>query len=97
MQAEEKGGDAVGQAHGDDAERAARLQRHPHEGDVVERIAELARGDGEKQVPEVVPAQEPQRPRRRAGRELEALFRQRGDGVGHRRKPCRYPPVRLGR
>ena len=58
VQAEEERRDAVGQAHRDHAAGAADVEREPHQGDVVERVAELARGDGEIHAPEVAAAQQ---------------------------------------
>ena len=58
MQPEEERGDAVGEPDGDDAERPARVEREPHQRDVVERVAELARRDGEEEPPEVGSAQQ---------------------------------------
>jgi hypothetical protein len=48
VEAEDKGGHAVGETHGDYAERTAGLQRDPHQRDVVERVAELAGRDREE-------------------------------------------------
>ena len=49
---------AVGEADGDHAERPAGDEREPHEGDVLERVAELADRDGGVGAPEVPPPQE---------------------------------------
>src|SRR5262249_49453379 len=44
------------------AERPSRLEREPHQRDVLERVAELADGDGPVDVTEVAPTQEGERP-----------------------------------
>ena len=56
--AEEERGDAVGEPHGDDAERAARVEREPHQRDVAERVADLARRDREVERAEVAAPQQ---------------------------------------
>ena len=63
VQAEDERGEAVGEPHGDDAERPAVLEREPHQRDVVERVAELADRDGGEERPEVAPPQERERGR----------------------------------
>jgi len=70
VQAEDERRNAVREPHGDDPQRPAGVEREPHQRDVVERIAELARRDREVQPPEVGAAQEVQRPsgRRRHAR-----------------------------
>ena len=83
VQAEDERRQAVGEPDGDDAERAAALEREPHQRDVVERVAELADRDGEEQVAEVAPPQE-----REATRPARAGVRRQlpgdvEDRVGH--------------
>lgn len=52
-------GDAVRQAHGQHAERAARDERVPHEGEILEGVAQLARGDREVDAAKVGASKEP--------------------------------------
>lgn len=82
VQAEDERGDAVGESDRDDAERPARIEREPHQRDVVQRVAELARGDGEIHVPEFVP---PEQLECASGtrRRRPQLVRDRGHGIGH--------------
>ena len=82
MEAEEERRHAVGEADGDDPERAAPIKREPHQGDVAEGVAELARGDRAEEDPEVAAAQQPEG--RRAFRPGQlALARIVEDGIGH--------------
>ena len=81
MQPEDDRRDAVGEPDGDDAERAAGVEREPHQRDVVERVAELARRDREEEAAEVRPAQQRQGAGLGGGR-LE-LARDAENGVGH--------------
>jgi hypothetical protein len=74
MQSKDEGRQAVGQLHGDHAERSAAVEGEPHQRDVVERVAGLARRDGAEEEPEVPAPQEPER-RGRLGR---ASSRSRG-------------------
>ena len=97
MKAEEERRDAVREPHRDDAEWAGRVQRDPHQGDVVEHVAELTGRDREEEVAEVLPAQK--RDRALAGRHgllgrighprsLPSLHSCRGRGAcAHRRGP----------
>ena len=64
VEAEDKRRHAVREADGDDAQGATGVEGEPHEGDVVQRVAELARCDCEVEVAKVVPAQQRERPRR---------------------------------
>ena len=75
-------GDAVGEPDGDDAERAARVEREPHQRDVVKRVAELARRDREVEPPEVGTAQKSEGALGRRRRGLE-LARDVEDGIRH--------------
>ena len=61
MQAEENRRDAVREADGHHTEGAAGVEREPHERDVVQRVAELAGGDGQEQTAKVWPAEQPER------------------------------------
>ena len=84
MQAEDDRRDAVGQPNGDDTERAARVEREPHQSDVVQAVAELARDDREIEPPEVGAAEELKGTTRlAAGAGLE-LTRDVEDRIGHR-------------
>ena len=83
VQPEDEGRQAVGQPHGHDAERTAAVEGEPHQGDVVERVADLARRDGAEEEPEVTAPQEPERRGASGPREL-ALARQVEHGIGHR-------------
>ncbi len=58
VQAEHDPRDAVGEPHRDHPERAAGLQREPHQRDVVQRIAELADRDRREQRREVAPPEQ---------------------------------------
>src|SRR5438034_534982 len=58
VEAKDERGDAVGEPDRHDPERPARHEREPHQRDVVEGVAELARHDREVEPPEVRPAQE---------------------------------------
>src|SRR5436305_1212907 len=58
VEAEHERGHAVGDPDRHDPERSARDEREPHQGDVVERVAELARHDGEIEPPEVGPPEQ---------------------------------------
>jgi hypothetical protein len=82
VQAEDEGGEAVGEPHGEDAERAGAGEREPHQRDVVEGVAELADDDRGVGAAEVAPVQQVERARRRQ-RRVEFLLRQRGDGICH--------------
>ena len=83
VEAEDDRRDAVRQPDRDHAERPARVEREPHQRDVVQRVAELARRYCEVEPAEVGPAQELQgAPRRRCGQlELARLIE---DRIGHR-------------
>jgi hypothetical protein len=67
VEAEQERRHAVGEADSDDAERAACLEREPHQRDVVERVAELARRDGQVRPTEVALPEERERARRPGG------------------------------
>jgi hypothetical protein len=82
VQAEDEGREAVGEPHGEHAERAGADEREPHQCDVVEGVAELADNDRRVGAPEVAPVQQAERARRRQ-RRVELLFRQRGDRICH--------------
>ncbi len=92
MQPEDERGDAVGESYGDHAERAARLEREPHQRDVVQRVAELARRDRQVEAAEVGPAQQRQRtsPGLRLGWQLQ-LARLIEDRIGHERRSVPMP------
>ena len=62
VEAEGERRDAVGEADGQHAERAAGDERVPHQREVLERVAELARGDRQVHAPKVRPPE--QRPGR---------------------------------
>src|SRR5439155_25753866 len=64
-------------------ERTAAVEGEPHQGDVVERVADLARRDGAEEEPEVSAPQEPERRGASGPREL-ALARQVEHRIGHR-------------
>ena len=85
VEAERERRHAVCEPHRDDAERASRDEREPHERDVVQRVAELAGGDGDEEAAEVAAvAEQVECPPRRCLR-LEQLFRDGSDRVGHGR------------
>ena len=83
MEAEDERRDAVSQPDRDDAERAAGIERESHQRDVVQGVAELARGDGQVEAAKVVAAEERERSARRLGRDRLELARNVEDGVGH--------------
>ena len=83
VQAEDDRGDAVREPHGDHPERPADVEREPHQRDVVQRVAELARGDGEVEAAEVGPPQQLARALPAAAALLE-LARDVEDRIGHR-------------
>ncbi len=83
MKAEEQGRDAVGQAHDEHTHGPAGLEREPHERDVLEGVAELARRDRRVGEAEVVPAEEMQRAGGRALLEVrERLLALSRQGIG---------------
>jgi hypothetical protein len=53
--------DAVGEADGEHAQRPGRLEREPHERDVLKRVAELARDDGAVSEAKIPPAKKAER------------------------------------
>ena len=53
MQAEDERGHAVGEPYCNDAEWPAGVEREPHQGDVVQRVAQFARRDGQVDVTKV--------------------------------------------
>jgi hypothetical protein len=73
VEAECEGGDAVREPDRDHAERAAGRQGEPHQRDVLEGVAELARGNREVHAAEIAPAQEAERPFRGFGRPRDRL------------------------
>ena len=81
MQPEEERGHAVGEPHRDHSSGTADVEREPHQRDVVERVAELARGDGEVHPSEVRAVEQVERARR--GRRRLQLTRNVEDGIGH--------------
>jgi hypothetical protein len=82
VQAEDDRGDAVGQANGDDTEWPARVESEPHQRDVVQAVAELARDDREIEPTEIGAPEELERSTRLpAGARLE-LTRNVEDGIG---------------
>ena len=83
VQPEDERRDAVREAHREHAERPAGLEGEPHQGDVLERVAELARRYRDVHAPEVAPAQERERPARRRERVDARLFGRTGDRIGH--------------
>jgi hypothetical protein len=58
VETEEECGHAVGEPDCDHSQRAAGLEREPHQRDVLKRVSELADGDCEIDTAEVPPAQE---------------------------------------
>jgi hypothetical protein len=90
MEAEDERGDAVREPDGDHPERPSRQQGRPHQCDVLERVAELARDDREVDATKPRPAEQCCHPgARRRYRGLTRLF---GDG-GHRIGHAHYPSV----
>ena len=61
VESETQRGDAVGEAHAHDAERPSRDKREPHQGHVLERVAELACRNGGVHAAEVASTQQPKR------------------------------------
>jgi hypothetical protein len=83
VQPEDERRDAVREPNGDHPERAGRLEREPHQRDVVQRVAELAGCDREVQAAKVAAPEERHRahaPRRRDRLELAWPVE---DGIGH--------------
>ena len=58
VETEEECGHAVGEPDRNHSQRAAGLEREPHQRDVLERVSELADGDRDIDTAEVPPAQE---------------------------------------
>ena len=85
VEAEDERRHAVGEPDGDDAERAARVEREPHQRDVVERVPELARCDRREEAAEVPAVEQRERAFAARRRQLELeLFGDGANGVGHR-------------
>lgn len=58
MKTEDQGGHAVREAHRDHAEWTALVEREPHQGDVMKRVAELAYRDREEEAAKVAAVEE---------------------------------------
>jgi hypothetical protein len=74
VQAEDERRQAVGESNREHAARPAGLEGEPHQRDVLERVAELARRHRDVDAAEVAPAQQLERAPRRRERVDPRLF-----------------------
>src|SRR5262249_37741292 len=97
VEAEDERRHAVGEPHDQNAQRPARDERRPHQRDVLERIADLARAHREIDAPEARPPQ--QRERAGGGRRegmWQRLLRRCSYGICHRNVPfLKWPASKI--